>query len=179
MPFPDDGLALIKDMASAIEPNPRGVCASSRARVLSLWPSKIDVPPLRLTSLTDPAYVDDEIVKTAHHRPLYGDHYARLQAIKAQYDPGNLFRSPQSIQLPTASFSPCVASLPPFILRLQLKKETSVWSFRLSASVLGVTALGLAVLCALWVAFHRLRRRKQLAGLPTTVRPASSRRRLD
>ncbi|MGK5730697.1 FAD-binding oxidoreductase [Streptomyces sp. URMC 124] len=54
-------------------------------------------------------YADTDITDPAHNRSgvpwqtlYYGTNYPRLQRIKAAYDPGNVFRHPQSIALPAS-----------------------------------------------------------------------------
>jgi hypothetical protein len=49
---------------------------------------------------TDPAYVDPELGEHEFPSMVYGTSYGQLQAVKAAYDPRDLFRYPQSVRLP-------------------------------------------------------------------------------
>jgi len=66
--------------------------------------------PYFANSTTDPTapmvylnYIDAEL--THFQASYYDTNYLRLQQVKAAYDPNNVFRYPQSIQLPSSSSS--------------------------------------------------------------------------
>lgn len=43
--------------------------------------------------------MDAELSAQSYPRLIWGDNYLRLQAVKTKYDPGDLFRYPQSVKL--------------------------------------------------------------------------------
>lgn len=51
-----------------------------------------------LTNELDSAYIDPELSAEEYPNLVWGKLYPRLQGLKARYDPGNVFRSPQSIK---------------------------------------------------------------------------------
>jgi hypothetical protein len=48
---------------------------------------------------SDPAYIDPELTAKEYPGLMWGGHYPKLQRLKQQYDPHNLFRSPQSVRV--------------------------------------------------------------------------------
>jgi FAD/FMN-containing dehydrogenase len=49
--------------------------------------------------LPDAGYADPELTAEEYPKLAWGDNFSKLQQLKHRYDPGNLFRWPQSIRV--------------------------------------------------------------------------------